>query len=411
MVTIYLDNISKVVHYMKLFKLRRAFGLFAIFVLLSTSIACDMLQPIDPQPSPSVVLVDENNDDDLGNNDDTDEPTHVDNDHDDSDNDPDNDSDSQKSLKSFFPVYPNSRLVYEGEGNEFAFFNVYTDYTSDNKTQQRIDNGGTQSIRVIEIFDDAIIQKVFRGEVYYRENLTNADGETEEILLKAPLEIGNAWTLSDGNTRKITDIDVDISTPLGNYKAIEVTTEGEYGSSTDYYAEDVGLIKTVYHSEGTKVTSTLSQIEKDIPFVQIVNFYFPSIEDSSLLYYVSKEIPFKTNDITRMTLEKAYKEAFGDGGDEVGKVFSENTKINSLYLNKDGMVYIDLSKDYLTEMSAGAGYESAMLQSIANTFGQYYHVEKVLLTIDNELYSSGHIKLEKGEALSVNYEISKSVKR
>ena len=42
------------------------------------------------------------------------------------------------------------------------------------------------------------------------------------------------------------------------------------------------------------------------------------------LYYVSKEIPFKTNDIARMALEK-YKEAFGDGGDEVGKV-GENTK-------------------------------------------------------------------------------------
>jgi hypothetical protein len=391
------------VQYMKPIVLNRVFMVLAIFAMVFAFGACEMLQPRDSQPSPSAVITDGDNDDngsDKGKNDEA--PAKTDN--------GDSDVESLKSLKSFFPIHLNSRLVYEGEGNEFAFFNAYTDYASDSRVQIRTDNGGTQSVRVVEIRDDAIVQILFRGEVYYRENHLNIEGDPEEVLLKAPLETGNAWTLSDGRTRKITGVGVDVGTPMGSYKAVEVTTEGEYGTNVDYYAEDVGLIKTVYKSEDAEVSSTLSKIEKDVPFVQSVNFYYPSVEDSSLLYYVSKEVSFNTNDITRMKLEKEYKEAYKEGGDKVSKVFSENTKINSLYLNKDGMVYIDLSKEYLTEMSAGAGYELAMLQSIANTFGQYYHVEKVLLTIDNELYSSGHIYLEKGEAISVNYEITKSVK-
>jgi len=65
-----------------------------------------------------------------------------------------------------------------------------------------------------------------------------------------------------------------------------------------------------------------------------------------------------------------------------------------LSLNEDeNIVCIDLNTAFLTEMNAGSEYESMILQSIANTFGQYYDSNKVILTIDNQLYSSGHILL------------------
>ena len=38
-----------------------------------------------------------------------------------------------------------------------------------------------------------------------------------------------------------------------------------------------------------------------------------------------------------------------------------------------------------------------ILRSAVNTFGHYYGVEKVYLTIENEPYSSGHITMNKGE--------------
>ena len=39
-------------------------------------------------------------------------------------------------------------------------------------------------------------------------------------------------------------------------------------------------------------------------------------------------------------------------------VFSENTRINSLYLNRDGMVYIDLNRAFVDDMNAGSGVEA-----------------------------------------------------
>lgn len=380
-------------------------------------LACDIMPPMDSQISPSAELLDGENQED--NNDD-----HTNNATSKPGEETKDDTESapipQDSIKGYFPIYTDNRLVYVGEGNEFAYFNVYTDYATENLVQQRIDNGGSQTVRVIKISDSSIEQKLFRGEVYYRENLlsvgssgnasSSTNDDSSEILLKTPLEIGNEWTLSDGSVRTITGVDVEVGTTHGNRKAVEVTTVGEHGTTVDYYSHGIGLVKTLYKTEDIEISSTLSEIEQDAPFVQLVNFYFPSIEDSGQLYYVSREIPYYTNDITRSILEEEYREAYIDGGEKISKVFIENTKINSLYLNIDGMVYIDLSKDYLTDMNAGAGYESAMLQCIANTFGQYYGVERVYITIDGELYSTGHIALEKGEYIEVKIENVKSVK-
>lgn len=383
--------------------------------------ACEIMSPRNPQPSPSVELLDESdnqmdqNTDNIKENSDDGSATPDD------ERDNTEDSPNSDSVKEYFPIYMDTRLVYEGEGNEYAYFNVYTDYASESLVQQRIDNGGTQTVRVIEIDDNAIVQKLFRGEVYYRENLLRLastaggisvadDGTNADILLKVPIKVGNQWTLADGSTRSITNVDAEVETLHGNRKAVEVTTVGKHGTTLDYYSEGIGLVKTIYRTEGSEVSSTLSQIEEGVPFVQLVNFYFPSVDDSDAIYYVSREVPYYTNDITRIKLETEYRDAYDQGGEKISTVFSENTKINSLYLNEDGMVYIDLSGDYLTEMNAGAGYESAMLQCIANTFGGYYNVERVYITIDGELYSSGHISLEKGEYIEVKIEDAKSVK-
>ena len=167
----------------------------------------------------------------------------------------------------------------------------------------------------------------------------------------------------------------------------------------EYYVKDLGIVKSVFKSEehtSDEIASSLTEIVADAVMTQSIAFYYPNIDDGKI-YYQVKDVGFKTNDLTRKKLEAAYKE------NAPWPVFTPNTKINSLYLNNDGMVYIDLSNDFLTEMNAGAGYEAMMLQSIANTFGNYYGVERVLLTIDNQPYSSGHIVLEQGEYLTVNW--------
>lgn len=66
----------------------------------------------------------------------------------------------------------------------------------------------------------------------------------------------------------------------------------------------------------------------------------------------------------------------------VARVLTENAKINWLYLNKDGMLYVDFTKELVSEMNAGSGYEIADTgRSITNTLGYYYGVEKVYIQL------------------------------
>ena len=300
------------------------------------------------------------------------------------------------SVKDYFPVKPNTRYVYEGSGNEYAFYDVVLDYFEGSKMQQRVDNGGTVMAKVIEVRDGVAKLVYTRPEVYYRENFLTQKKNTNEILLKEPLRAGTKWKLPDGRERRINSTSVSVSTPSGDYKALEVVTKSKDSTTTDYYVKNVGLVKMVFKTGDTEVSSTLEKIEKDKPFVQTIRFYYPDADGNSGKS-VEKQVSFRTNDITRIKLAQAYRDALAGKS----KVLSKNTKIASLYLNRDGMVYIDLNRAFVTEMNAGSGYESLILQSVANTFGIYYGVERVYLTIDNKLYESGHIALKKGQYLKV----------
>jgi aryl-phospho-beta-D-glucosidase BglC (GH1 family) len=61
-------------------------------------------------------------------------------------------------------------------------------------------------------------------------------------------------------------------------------------------------------------------------------------------------------------------------------------------------------------MNAGALYEEMILKSIANTFGKYYGAPEVIITIDNQPYSSGHTKMEEGQSITVDFDNAVEIK-
>ncbi|NLF28113.1 MAG: GerMN domain-containing protein [Clostridiales bacterium] len=306
-------------------------------------------------------------------------------------------ADQPAGVAAYFPIRPNARYVYEGTGNEYASYDVFVDYAQDTKMQQRVDNGGTVLARVVEVKEGAAKIVYTREEAYYRENFLNKEPNADEILLMEPLVEGTRWALADGRERRIASVSAPVSTPSGDYTAVEVVTASENGTTADYYAMGVGLVKSVFRYGDFEVISALAAVEEDAELVRTIRFFYPDANGETVK---SAEAPvrFRTNDITRTALERAYRAA------SPFPVFSENTRINSLYLNRDGMAYIDLNRAFLDDMNAGSGIEALILQSVANTFGQYYGVERVLLTIDDELYESGHIALRKGEYLKVRPE-------
>jgi hypothetical protein len=300
-------------------------------------------------------------------------------------------------INDFYPFKENVKYIYEGMGNEYASYHTTVDFVEGNRIQLRTNNGGSELVKVLENKDGQLTMILQRGECYYRENLTQNTGDKSEIILKEPLVKGTSWTLADNRKRSITNVDVELTTPSGTYKTLEVTTEGKEDKIIDYYATNIGLVKSVFTSNGTEISSTLKKVEENVVLTQTVKFYYPNV-DGITLNFVEKQLSFKTNDITKIVMENAYKEL---PKGNIGKVLSTNAKINSLYLNKDNMVYIDFTKELVSEMNAGSGFEGMILQCITNTFGSYYGVDKVYLTVEGNPYSSGHFMFKKGEALTV----------
>ena len=303
--------------------------------------------------------------------------------------------------QDFYPLKADTEYVYEGSGNEYASFVTYVDYLdpSGGRLQTRTNNGGTETVRVLEFKDGKLYVTQTVPECYYRDNFmdTVVDGESE-ILLVEPLIPGTGWTLSDGRKRTITASDVWIETPIGKFQALEVTTEGEDNVIKDYYAKHTGLVKSVFTSEDFEVSSTLSRINKAVPLTRDIVLFYPDSDGN--IYTEVTTLSFHTNDNTGEVLSGILKA-------EAPKptylpLLSKNTKINSLYLGEDRIVYLDLSSEFIEESNTGAGFEQLLLQSMANTLGMYYSAEEISLTIDGKPYESGHILMKKGETIKVN---------
>lgn len=297
----------------------------------------------------------------------------------------------------YFPINQNTRYVYEGVGNEFAQYESYIDYAGDQHIQYRVNNGGTVQAKVVALKDGKATQVFLMNEVYYRENMLDRTNQ-EEVLLMEPIEVGTAWTLEDGRTRKITALSAAVETPSGSYEAIEVVTEGSSGKSTDYYVKNVGLVKSIFHTEGVEIISSLKTIEKDMPRTEAIRFYLPNL-DAGKIYFVERPVSFRTNEDTAEALVKVYREAGDKAPDELGQVLTAGVKINKLTLNENDQVLLDLNDAFVSELNAGAAYEVMILESLANTFAEYYSVEEVLLTVEGKPFTSGHIEMEVGEAI------------
>lgn len=309
---------------------------------------------------------------------------------------PDNNTE-ELSLEDYYPIKENTKYSYQGQGNEFATYTVFVDYATENRIQTRTNNGGTESVNVLELKDDQLTLLYSRGETYFRHNFLVNEYDGGKILLKGPIKEGNSWDYDENTKATITSVSKDIVTSLGNYQAIEVTIEGEQGKTVNYYAKDIGLIKTITSGQAYEVSSTLSSIENNLPLIQTITLYYPNID--GFLETIDVQIEFNTNDEPKDVIKQTVKEM------AAYEIFTTNTEINELFFNEEeNSVHIDLSEDFIKEMNAGAGFEGLILQSLTNTLGNYYGVQKVYISIDGGQYESGHIIIKEGEPSLVNFD-------
>jgi spore germination protein GerM len=296
----------------------------------------------------------------------------------------------------YFPVLENYRLTYEGAGNEYASYVAYTEFQEGNKLQRRIDNGGTVTSRVYKWENGKLTRVNSVPEAYVRENLLNTPETESEVLLQEPLTVGTAWDAANAR-RSITGVNVPVQTSSGNYTALEVTTQGSDYKTVDYYAKGIGLVKSIFQSGDTEVVSSLAEMKNNAPFLQVIRLYYPGA-DGVGRYYREVQLALTTN----MTLDTALVEAYQvEPKGKAGRVFTPGTRILSIRKSAGNVILLDLNQAFITERTGSSAYVEGVLHSVADTFGELYMAEKVLLTVEGKPYKSNQFTMKEGEPLTV----------
>lgn len=304
-------------------------------------------------------------------------------------------------LADYFPFEKDIHLKYKGTNNEYAEYETYVDFITDDTIQIRNDNPGVMSA-IVYTLKNGELKKVFNGgEGSYKHNYMSSRNQ-DEIILKEPIKVGTEWQLKDGEKRSITALEAEVQTPAGKYSAIEVKTEGKDFVITDYYAKGIGLIKNVYKAkEGDfTVLSELEKIERNVPYIHNMRVYFSDYANEKIFYQDRSE-EVNTNQDIKFKFQKELKTP--PEGSGIRPIISANTQIRSIVAeDKSDTVTVDFSEQLVNEMNAGSGAEMAIMKCLANTFGKYYERDKVIITINGKPYESGHEIMEPGEYLKVD---------
>ncbi|MBI6863704.1 hypothetical protein [Lysinibacillus fusiformis] len=170
----------------------------------------------------------------------------------------------QMSLLTFFP--PDGSIAYfQGEGNEFASFTLQTTYLDPQHIAQVEDNGGVTLLKIYRITDSKI-ELIYREPVDSNPRLPSSTEVAAypvlETVLQQPIQVGTSfqgWTIQSLTAK------VDTGTKVYS-NVIQVTRTEDQFTTTNYFAQGVGLIKKEDRMESDQeqpfvVTSTLQKIE------------------------------------------------------------------------------------------------------------------------------------------------------
>ena len=145
--------------------------------------------------------------------------------------------------------YPNKEMiiVFSGGYENSGMIYLINAFDKDMFKVKQYDHGAAVE-RIYKVSDNQI-EEIYGAQVYedelFNDNGFNKDFKRNQIILKAPIVIGAKWNANDEYINEITGVDVDIVTPIGTLKVIEVTMVIDKDTKLKkYYAEGIGLVKS-----------------------------------------------------------------------------------------------------------------------------------------------------------------------
>lgn len=162
-------------------------------------------------------------------------------------------------LARYFPP-KNLKMIYNG-GFEGGGYSRTTEFIEGNKVQIKEISTGA-SVAMVYLISEESITIIFEKEENGQEkSYINTAPNTNRIVLKGPIKVGTTWEQEEGRQSTITGVGVEVSTSAGRYNAVEVTTTIENRIIKDYYAQDIGLVKSIYKAGDFEKQSELVKME------------------------------------------------------------------------------------------------------------------------------------------------------
>lgn len=162
-------------------------------------------------------------------------------------------------------------------------------------------------------------------------------------------------------------------------------------------------VATEYQTE-EKVVQTTESITTEIQSAKIMLKVYLGDLNKEELVYTEQEFTINEDEKIEDYFTKMLKEKYSDT-EMLVKAIPNDATIQKVEIIED-KAYVDMSEEY-PYMNYGGGGEWLALQSLANTIGNYYGIKEVVVTVNGEPYSSGHILFESGEGIKVIEEAEK----
>ncbi|WP_195263583.1 GerMN domain-containing protein [Clostridium sp. 1001275B_160808_H3] len=126
-------------------------------------------------------------------------------------------------------------------------------------------------------------------------------------------------------------------------------------------------------------------------------YYYDVVTDK--IVYISKTIEIKDKAVAT-ALVKELKKA---PSEEIAASLNSDISLNSAEVDStNDIIKLDFSSNFVEAQNLGSGPESSTLTAICNTFGDYFNVTQVIITLDGKPYTSGHISMKDGDIFKVN---------
>lgn len=162
-------------------------------------------------------------------------------------------------------------------------------------------------------------------------------------------------------------------------------------------ASNISNNESVITDEDNNIGDTNSSNSSEVTNDDAKIYYYDVVTDK--IVYINKTIEIKDKAVATALVNELKKSP----SEEVAAAINSEISLNSAKVDEENdTIELDFSSNFIQAQNLGSGPESSTLKAICNTFGDYFNVSKVSITLDGKPYTSGHISMKDGDTFNVD---------